>query len=300
MAKTRELRRRIKSVKNTAQITKAMQMVSATKMRRAQNQALNGRPYTLTLNEVLQKVSGKVSIETHPLLVTKPFNKAAVLVLTSDKGMCGSLNSNILRVLLADEKINSKDTAIYTMGRKAREFVVRTGRNLVADFENPEKVEFVIATRIRKMLVEAFLNNEYKEVYLLYPEFKSTLRQEAKLVKLLPIEPVILGTQSEAWRTPESKKDAGQASMTNTEFLYEPNPTTVLDFALIHHVDVQIYQAMLETKASEHSARMIAMQNATDNALELVDDLNLTYNQMRQSAITTELLEITSAAAALQ
>ncbi|MDO8619013.1 MAG: ATP synthase F1 subunit gamma [Candidatus Daviesbacteria bacterium] len=297
MAKTRELRRRIKSVKNTSQITKAMQMVSATKMRRAQNKATESRPYTLTLTETLSRVAGKVQLESNPLLQTNTSKKVAVLLLTSDKGLCGSLNTNILRKLQTDDKLNGKEVSFYTIGRKGRDFLVRTGRDLVADFENAEKVDFIISTRIRKMLVEAYLKQELGEVYLLYPDFKSTLRQEPKLVQILPVEPVIANEVKQSGQIATSpsapRNDVG-------EFLYEPNPAAVLDFALTHYIDTQIYQAMLETKASEHSARMIAMQNATNNAKELVEDLTLTYNQVRQGAITTELLEITSAAAALQ
>ncbi len=292
MANTRELRRRIKSVKNTAQITKAMQMVSATKMRRAQNQALSGRPYTSTLANVLNTVSGRVDPANHPLLLSHSSTKSGVLLVSTDKGLAGALNTNLFRLIQSPTLLNGKkqeDISFYTVGKKGRDFIVRTGRNLTADFENPEKINFSEAKRIRKVLLDAFFKQEVGEVYLLYPDFISTLRQEPKLVKILPIDVgTMLGEKEKV------------SSFNSAEMVFEPSPGMVLDYALTHHIDTQIYQALVETRASEHSARMIAMQNATNNALDLVEDLQLTYNQVRQSAITTELLEITSASAALE
>lgn len=287
MANTRELRRRIKSVKNTSQITKAMQMVSATKMRRAQNQALNGRPYSATLSNVLSQLAGKTHLEMHRLLTNNDSPKIGVLLLSSDKGLAGALNTNLFRKIQSDDLFKTLNIVFYTVGKKGRDFIVRTGKTLEADFDNPEKVTFRDAIKLRKLLVDSFLDNSVGEVYLLYPEFVSTLKQDAKLVKLLPIDVSTI-----------EKQDDKQA--TAAEFLFEPTPDDVLEFALIHEIEVLIYQALLETKASEHSARMIAMQNATDNASDLVEDLKLNYNQVRQGAITTELLEITSAAAALE
>jgi len=283
MANTRELRRRIKSVKNTSQITKAMQMVSATKMRRAQRQALNGRPYTYTLEEVLAKVSGTVNLEEHRLLQPNLSTKTAVLVLTSDKGLCGSLNTNVLRKLQSDENLKSADVQFFTYGKKGRDFIVRTGKNLVADFATAEHIDALQAVKIRKFLVDLFLKEEIGQVFVLYPTFKSTLQQEPLLVRLLPV----------SFEMPVEKQPA-------EDFLYEPDAARLLDWALTHQIDTQIYQALLEMKASEHSARMVAMQNATDNALELVEDLTLSYNQIRQDTITKEILEIASGSAALE
>lgn len=283
MANSKELRRRIKSVKNTAQITKAMQMVSATKMRRAQNQALGGRPYSTSLNEIISSIEGRAKLVAHPLLHANTSTKRGVLALSSDKGLAGALNTNIIRRILLDEILQDKETIFYTIGKKAREYLVRTGRILEADFENLERASFKQAKMICKMFLEAFLAGNLGEVYILYPHFVSPLKQEPTLIKLLPISPVIL-SDSEG----------------SHDFLFEPDIDSVLDFALEHFLETQIYQAMLETKASEHSARMIAMQNATDNAKALVGDLELSYNQVRQSAITTQILEIASAASALE
>ncbi len=305
MANTRELRRRIRSVKNTAQITKAMQMVAATKMRRAQNQALMGRPYSINLSYALSQLEGKIKPETHPFLQTNESSKIAVLLLSTDKALCGALNTNLFRLIQANETLKGKDVTFYTVGKKGRNFVVKTGKELVADFENPETVTFKEARQAAKSLIDAFLAGEIKEVYLMFPNFVSTLRQEPSLVKLLPIDASVIASaakqsSSDSTSTKIATSTTSSRNGGQSEFLFEPNADELLDFVLNHHIETQIYQALLETKASEHSARMMAMQNATDNAKELVQDLNLTYNQTRQDAITRELLEITTAALALE
>jgi F-type H+-transporting ATPase subunit gamma len=293
MPSTRDIRRRIKSVKNTSQITRAMQMVSATKMRKAQNQALSGRPYWQALIYALAQVSGQVNPEIHPLLSSNNSAKVGMLVITTDKGLCGSLNANIVR-MLANQKMEG-EAVYYTTGRKGRDFIVRSGKKLEADFARPEHVSFKEAVSIRKLIMEAFLKGEVGKVYMVYPHFLSTLRQEPKMVQILPIEKPLL---EEVLNNVPGEKQA--LNSLASEFMFEPGADQVLDYALVHLLDTRIYQALLESKASEHSATMIAMQNATENAKELVQDLQLTYNQMRQGAITTELLEITSAAAALE
>jgi F-type H+-transporting ATPase subunit gamma len=289
MASGKELRRRIKSIKNTSQITKAMQMVSATKMRRAQNQAIAGRPYQTTLLSILSAAASKADPTIHPFLRSNNSSKKAILFLSTDKGLCGSLNTNLFRLIASSSVLNDKDTNFYTIGKKGREFIVRSKRNLEADFENPEKIDFNLVIRLRKFFVSLFLKEEISELYLLYPDFISTLRQEASLKKILPIDQKDL---------PQIMEESAQAKL--SDFLFEPNPGEVLDFALNHFLEMAIYQAFFETKASEHSARMIAMQNASENAKDLVTDLNLTYNGLRQDAITTELLEIVSSGAALE
>jgi len=302
MANTRELRRRIKSVKNTAQITKAMEMVSATKMRRAQNQALSGRPYSTTLQESLAKLSGKVNPEKNRLLQTNSSSKTGLILFSTDKSLCGALNTNVFRKVLEFIK-EKKAVQFYTVGTKGRNMIVRTGNTLMADFENSDKVDFRRAKQLSKLVIEGFLSGDLGEVYLAYPDFISTIRQEPKVVKLLPIDKSIVGQNivvtGEKITTETTTRDT-RGTLDTSEFLIEPNPDELLDFVLTHEIETQIYQALLETKASEHSARMMAMQNATNNAKDLVDDLNLTYNQTRQDAITRELLEITTAAAALE
>jgi len=323
MANTRELRRRIKSVKNTAQITKAMQMVAATKMRRAQNQALNGRPYSFNLSSALERLLPLINMESHPLLSGNGSGTLGVILLSTDKSLCGALNTNLFRLILASHLTSPPsreaggNVVFYTVGKKGRNFVARSGKNLLADFENLDTVTFRQAVQLAKLVTDSFLNGEIGEAYLVYPQFVSTLRQEPAKVKLLPIdlESVIpanakpdlanAGIQLEKSGSELDSRLRGNDRKENRndkekEFLFEPGPDRLLDYILVHHVQIKIYQALLETKASEHSARMIAMQNATDNALELVSDLNLTYNQTRQDSITKELLEITTAALAMQ
>jgi len=344
MSSTRELRRRIRSIKNTSQITKAMQMVAATKMRKAQNQALSGRPYTATLNSAIATLLPRLEKLTHPLLKGNNSKKSGVLLLTTDKGLCGALNTNIFRALTQfistppslrggdsrrgnlvsdqqDRHANARDDAktdliFYTLGKKGRTFLVKTGRDLAADFENTDLISFRQATQIAKLVLEAYLKGEIGSFYIIYPDFVSALRQEAKVVKLLPVDPESLRqfynidledsslrgeSASERRGNPVSKQDRHAGARDDkADFLFEPNLSELLDFILNHYFKMKIYQSLLETKASEHSARMIAMQSATDNAKELVSDLTLSYNQTRQESITKELLEITSALAALE
>lgn len=310
MANTRILRRRMKSVKNIAQITKAMEMVAATKMRRAQSQALSGRPYSTALNFSLSEVTSKIDPTLHKFLQPNGAKQIGVLVITTDKSLCGALNTNVFRYCqnflsghLPGEQRKHLEGAqkflFYTVGRKGRDFIVKTGKNLEADFENLEIVTSQQAYQIAKLLMDQFLTEKLGEVYIIYPEFISTLRQEPKIVKLLPIsQSDIVSSISE-----EKRKTDNRQPITNNqsnEFIFEPDLMSLLDFVLKHFIESKVYQALLEAKASEHSSRMIAMQNATENAKDLVEDLTLTYNQTRQDGITKELLEITTAQAALE
>lgn len=293
MANTRELRRRIKSIKNTAQITKAMQMVSATKMRRAQVQALNGRPYSLNLSFALERLLPLIDISSHPFISGNDSKVTGVILLSTDKSLCGALNTNLFR-LLTTSGLTSPDTSFYTIGIKGRNFVVRVGRNLLADFENSDTITFRQAAQLAKLIVGSFIEGEIGEAHIVYPHFVSTLRQEATKVKLLPID----YSELESLLSLESQ-NRPKENRTSNEFLFEPDPRVLLDYILNHFVQIKIYQSLLETKASEHSSRMITMQNATDNALELVEDLTLANNQIRQDSITKELLEITTAVVAM-
>lgn len=297
MANTRELRRRIKSVKNTAQITKAMQMVAATKMRRAQLQAEAGDPYAQTLNSTLKSLAEVVDPSLNPLLQENDAKNIGVILLSTDKGLVGALNTNVIRTAsnFIKEKQNLK---FYTIGKKGRQFLVKTNKELIADFENPDQVTFRQAKQLARLAVKAFLDKEIKELYLIYPDFISTLRQEPRVEKLLPISDLLF-VISDSSENKNDKRITTNGERTN-QYLIEPNPTELLDFVLNHSVESRIYKALLETKASQFSAQMMAMQNATDNAKELVSDLTLSYNQIRQDSITRELLEITSAQAALE
>jgi F-type H+-transporting ATPase subunit gamma len=290
MANTRELRRRIKSVKNTAQITKAMQMVAATKMRRAQNQAVGGRPYSLNLSSTLQRFLNLVQLDFHKFLQPNNSEKGTVIILSTDKSLCGALNTNLFRMLTQSDLLSS-DNNFITVGKKGRNFIAKMGKSLIADFENFDTITFRTATQLSKIIIDSFLTGEIGQAYITYPHFGSALTQKPTKLRLLPIkkEDII-----------EFLNEEVRKENSTNEFLFEPNIPVLLDFVLTHYLQIKIYQALLETKASEHSARMLAMQNATDNAMELVEDLNLTYNQTRQGQITKELLEITTAQAAME
>ena len=282
MANTLDIRRRIRSVKNTAQITKAMQMVAASKMRRAQAAALAGRPYQEALDRVLRALHGKVDPLENPLLEERPVQRELIVVISTDKGLCGPLNTNLFRELAT---VDSSKAGFVTVGKKAVQFLARTRRQLLADFPTGEIPRFREIRPIASFCSEKFLNREIDQVRVLYPKFVNTLNQQATFYRLLPIAPAEI--------TREEKVPGGN-------FVFEPNENVVLGAVLPHYLSYQIYQMVLDARASEHSARMVAMKNATDNAKQIVKDLTLEYNKVRQASITTELLEITTAQLALQ
>jgi F-type H+-transporting ATPase subunit gamma len=290
MPSTRDIRRRIKSVKNTAQITKAMQMVAASKMRRAQQVALAGRPYTELINHVLLQVTGRVGDFKHPLMESYSTGKRAVIIISSDKGLAGGLNSNLLREA---GKLN-KNTIFITAGRKASQFIARTKRNLAAEFTYKDTPSFSEARAISKFAQELFLKGEVDGVDVLYTRYISTLNQKPELRPLLPLTELKALTVNNQQVAPEPREMGSES-----EFKFEPDINSVLGGLLPHYVNFMVYQILLEAKASEQSARMVAMKNATDNAKQLIKDLTLEYNKLRQANITKELLEITSAAMAM-
>jgi F-type H+-transporting ATPase subunit gamma len=282
-ANTRDIRRRIKSIKNTAQITKAMQMVAAAKMRKAQQAALAGRPYAAMLNKVLSDLKERADSLLHPLLEVRPGGKELVLVITTDKGLCGAMNTNLLR---ETGKVDA--TACFvTSGRKGVQFLTRGKREILADFPLKDTVTPIEAKTLSKFLIEKFLSGEFDRVSVLYTKFVNTISQIPTLRPLLPISPAELATPAE------------NPSENLTDYLYEPSAADVLNAILPQYVHFQVYQMLLDSRASEQSARMVAMKNATDNAKSLIKDLTLEYNKIRQASITTELLEITTAQMAL-
>jgi F-type H+-transporting ATPase subunit gamma len=291
MPSTRDIRRRIKSVKNTSQITKAMQMVAASKMRKAQLAALAGRPYATLMNEVLAEVTFHAGDFTHPLMEKREGNKRAIILVSTDKGLCGGLNSNLMREAA---KFDKTSTVYVTAGRKGSQFIARTKRQLAAEFTYKDAPLFSEARAISKFARDLFLKEDVDRVDILFTNFISTLNQKPEIFPLLPvgqIKGVVAGVHGYAM---EEKLLKGA-----TEFLFEPNVQDVFGALLPHYINFQVYQILLEAKASEHSARMVAMKNATDNAKQLIKDLTLEYNKLRQANITKELLEITSAAMAM-
>ena len=291
MPSTRDIRRRIKSVKNTAQITKAMQMVAASKMRKAQQAALAARPYASLMNGVLGNVTFLAGDFTHPLMEKRDGPKRALVLVGTDKGLCGALNSNLMREAARFDKAN---TIYITAGRKAAQFASRTRRNLAAEFTYKDAPLFSEARSISKFARDLFLKGDVDRVDILYTNFVSTLTQKPQVVPFLPVGEIKGVSSGIPVENKEEKLMHG-----STEFLFEPSAEEVLAALLPHSLNFQIYQILLEAKASEQSARMVAMKNATDNAKQLIKDLTLEYNKMRQASITNELLEISTAAMAL-
>ncbi len=291
MPSTRDIRRRIRSVKNTAQITKAMQMVAASKMRKAQQAALAGRPYATLMNSVLAEVSFNAGDFTHPLMEKRDGGKRCVVLVSTDKGLCGGLNSNLMREAA---KLPKESTIFISAGRKGSQFLARTKRQLAAEFTYKDAPLFSEARAISKFAREMFLKREVDAVDILFTNFISTLNQRPESFPLLPIGSIGGVSAGVAGQDMQHKLLKGA-----TEFIFEPGVEEVLGALLPHYLNFQVYQILLEAKASEHSSRMVAMKNATDNAKQLIKDLTLEYNKLRQANITKELLEISSAAMAM-
>ena len=291
MPSTRDIRRRIKSVKNTAQITKAMQMVAASKMRRAQQSAISGRPYASLMNKVLAEVLHQIGDFSHPLTEVRAVRKTAVVIVSSDKGLCGGLNSNLMREV---SKLDKSSHVFIAAGRKGSQFVARTKRELIADFTYRDSPSFSEARVISKFAQDLFLRGEVEQVQVLFTNFINTLTQRPEFKTLLPVGK-IAGVSAGF----EGESLTQELTTSGTEFLFEPSAEVVMGSLLPHYLNFQVYQMLLEAKASEHSARMVAMKSATDNAKQLIKDLTLEYNKMRQASITNELLEISSAAMAV-
>jgi F-type H+-transporting ATPase subunit gamma len=293
MASTRDLKRRIKSIKNTSQITKAMQMVAASKMRRAQLSALAGRPYVHLMNGVLAELVHSAGDFEHPLMKAREVRKRAVIVISSDKGLCGALNSNLLREA---GRFDKDSTAYVTAGRKASQFVARTKRRLAAEFTYKDAPLFSEARAISRFAQNLFLSGDVDAVDVLYTNFITTLNQSPEARPFLPLTEI---TAFEAGINGDTRGADMQTFKQSLEFQFEPHVDTVFSALLPHYLNYQLYQFLMEAKASEHSARMVAMKNATDNAKQIIKDLTLEYNKLRQANITNELLEITTAQMAL-
>ncbi len=282
MPSPREIRRRIKSIANTAQITRAMQMVAASKMRKAQDAALTTRSFGQLLYRIQRRAVTHASDFTHPLLGVRPIRKRAVILVGTDRGLCGALNSNLFR--LAGE-FDPAVTQFIAVGKRAAQFVARTGRQLVAEFTCTDSPRFAEARPIAAFAGDLFVKGEVDQVQIIATRFINTLSQQTVAVEFLPIGEIkslaIPGAESEA-----------ELAADKTEVVFEPSPHAVLSYLLDRYQSIFVYRVLLEAKASEQSARMVAMKNATDNATELIKDLTLSYNNLRQGNITKELLEI--------
>jgi F-type H+-transporting ATPase subunit gamma len=282
MASLREIRRRIRSIRSTAQITRAMQMVAASKMRKAQDATLATRPFGQTLYRIQRLATTHARDFVHPLLEKREVKKRAVVLVGTDKGLCGSLNSNLFRLA---GQFDPETTIYIAVGKRAAQFVARTRRQLAAEFTVTDSPRFAEARPIAAFVRDLFLRREVDEVQIAGTRFINTMSQQPGIVSYLPIGEVsglaIAGAESEA-----------DLAADMTEVTFEPNPEAVLSYLFGHYLNIFLYRVLLEAKASEQSARMVAMTGATDNATAIIRDLTLEYNKLRQGSITQELLEI--------
>lgn len=292
MPSTRDIRRRIKSVKNTAQITKAMQLVAAAKMKKAQDQAANGRHYAEMLNKILVNLKEKAEEGLHPFFSEGKGGKILVLLVSSDKGLCGALNTNLFKKLITTD-FGTEDVDYVTVGKKGVQAINRLRRKLLADFPIKDPAKFAEVRGVGRFLQEKFLTGEYKKVLVVFNNFINTVTVVPTVEQILPVNPVTLGGKR------DFAPEIATASATQ-EYTFEPSAAVVFETVLPQYVNDTVYQMVLESRASEHSSRMVAMKNATDNAKQMIKDLSLEYNKLRQAAITNELLEITTAKMALE
>ena len=282
MANTIDIRRRIRSVKNTQQITKAMKMVSAAKLRRAQERMFSARPYAGALREVLVSVATRVEDTDHPLLQARPENNVLLIVVTSDKGLAGAFNSNVIRA--AVNAVRDKgwpNVELLTIGRKANDYFRRRAIKMRSEGTQVlQALSIGTAHDIATGIIADYIEEKIDAVYVVYNEFKSIIAQIVRLVRLLPLE-----------------RDWDQRG-TEVDYIYEPSPGAILSDLLPKHIEFQLYRILLESAAAEQGARMTAMEAATKNASDMIDHLTLTYNRIRQASITKEIIEIVSGAAA--
>lgn len=294
MPSTRDIRRRITSVKGTAQITKAMQMVASSKMQKAQLAAINGRPFAKLGNTIMRHAAAGAADFTHPLLEAREVRKRGVIVVSTDKGLCGALNTNLFREGL---KYDPATTLFIAVGRKAAQALARGKRNLVSEFTYHDTPTYSECQAVALAARKLFESGEVDQVEVLFTRFVNTLTQRPEARILLPMGNIHTTTAAIAAAT--AQPDATAEDAGPRDYIFEPNASEVMETMLVYLLDFLILQVLLEAKASEHSARMVAMKNATDNAKQIVKDLTLEYNKMRQTNITKELLEITSATMAL-
>jgi F-type H+-transporting ATPase subunit gamma len=283
MASTRELRRRIRSIGSTSQITRAMQMVAASKMRKAQQAALTVRPFVQLFYRIQRKTTTRAIDFRHALLQQRPVTTRAVILVASDKGLCGALNSNVFRLAA---RYDPKSTIFITAGRKAAQFVARTRRRLHAEFPYGDSPRYPEARAIAALARDLFLKGEVDEVRVVSTRFVNTLTQQPVDLEFLPVGAI------HGLTIPGADADETVLAADHTEFKFEPSPEVVLGYLLSRYLNVFVYAVLLNAKASEQSARMVSMKNATDNAEAMIEDLTLAYNKLRQGHITQELLEI--------
>jgi F-type H+-transporting ATPase subunit gamma len=282
MASQRDIRRRIGSVKNIKQITRAMQFVAASKLKRAQDATLASRPYSEKLDEVLADLAAVLGGDDHPLLVRRETGKRLIVLITTDRPLAGPFTSNAVRFAAREITEHSGELTVVTVGRKGRDAMRRARVPIEAHFAGfGDRPSFADVLPLARLVTDDYLSGDYRAIDVIYPHFVSTLVQRPTLAHILPIEP-----------------SADTEGIPGNQFIFEPNPGAVLEQLLPRYVATRLYQAVLEAKASEESSRMVAMKNATENAEDLIEDLTLSYNKVRQANITREMIEIATGAQA--
>jgi F-type H+-transporting ATPase subunit gamma len=291
MATLRDIKKRIKAVQNTQKITKAMKMVAASKLRKVQSRMLNLRPYADKMQDVLTSLAKGADRESHPLLAFRPRKMVEVVVVTSDRGLCGAFNSNILKAAqgcIDGYKKEGFEVSISTIGKKAKDYFARRGFTMRNSWTGVSgNVSFSAAEEIANDIKGKYMDQEIDEVTVVYNAFKSMVAQTVTMAKLLPLAPVEGGEES-------------TAESTTADFIYEPSREAIFDRLIPRNVDIQVFRALLESSAAEESARMSAMENATKSCNEMVDSLTLQYNKARQASITGELMDIVGGVEALK
>jgi F-type H+-transporting ATPase subunit gamma len=289
MPSLRDLRRRTRSVRNTQQITKAMKMVSAAKLRRSQDAILSARPFARKMLEVLNSLATRANPESHPLLAAREPRRVDVVVITADKGLCGSFNANILKTAEGFvARMSEQNPGLQLVGKKGRDYFRRRRYTIRREFVDVFRgLGYETAAAIARPIIERYSAPDSPEgvdaVFLVYNEFKNVLQQDVVIERLLPLEKLEFETREE-----------------ELDYIYEPSPAAIYDAVIPRHVEYQVWRALLESAAAEHAARMTAMENATKNASELIEQLTLTMNKARQASITKEILEVVSGAEAIQ
>jgi F-type H+-transporting ATPase subunit gamma len=284
LANIRLIRRRIKGIQSTSKITRAMEMIATSKMRKAQERGLAGRPYAEKIMQVMADLAAlrREGEEMHPLLQKRPVEKIGLLHITPDRGLCGGLNTNLNRRTAGFILEQTVPVSLVVVGRKGRDFMRRYRREIRAEFTSlGDRPGWLDTLPISRIIIDDYTSGEIDRVYIVYPQFISTIVQKPVVQQILPVEPAEIPTAQ------------------NVDYIYEPGPAEVLGQLLPRFVEMEVYHAILESIASEQSARMVAMRNATDSANELIEELTLMYNKARQEMITKELLDITGGAAAL-
>ena len=288
MATLRDIKRRIKAVQSTSKITKAMKMVSAAKFRKAQQRMFELRPYAERMGNILSSLAGGAEGETHPLLVARPRKNIEVLVITSDRGLCGAFNTNILKAgtkHVAELQKEGFDVAISCVGRKARDYFKRRNVELKNAWTGISgKISYANAQEIAGEIIEKYTDETVDEVVLIYNEFKSAIAQKVVISKLLPLAPI----------------EASEETLPVYNFIYEPTKQEIFSRLVPKNVEIQIFRALIESQASEEAARMAAMENATKSANDMISSLTLQYNKARQATITKELMDIVGGVEALK